>query len=102
MRTLPHLPLLQIAFKGLGTFKTEVLVQMRTAQEKALVAELTAHKKRLEDILCTTAARDLVGSNPLASALGHVKTPRLPVATSCACTSGRGLRTILESPIEMY
>ena len=102
MPTLSHLPLLQIAFKGLGTFKTEVLVQMRTAQEKALVAELTAHKKRLEDILCTTAARDLVGSNPLASALGHVKTPRLPSATSCARMSGRGLRTILESPIEMY
>ena len=92
--------LLQTAFKGIGTLKTDVLHQVRTAQEKALVAELAAHKKRLEDILCSSAARSVAGSNPLASALGQVKASRLP--SSCAHTSKGGLKTIMEIPIEMY
>ncbi len=96
---------IQIGFKSIGTLKTDMLHHLRIAQQAALSIEVAAHKKRLEDILCTNAAArapKAVGKsdNPLAAALGQCKGQSLPVPISSIAKSK--LTTILESPIEMW
>ncbi|KAL3161675.1 hypothetical protein ABBQ38_008775 [Trebouxia sp. C0009 RCD-2024] len=97
--------LLKIGFKSIGTLKTDMLHQLRIAQQAALSVEVAAHKKRLEDILCTNAAARASkatgkSDNPLAKALGQCKGQSLPVPIHGYATSK--LTTILESPIEMW
>lgn len=97
--------LAQIGFKSIGTLKTDMLHQLRIAQQAALSVEVAAHKKRLEDILCTNAAARASktagkSDNPLATALGQCKGQSLPVPIHGYATSK--LTTILESPIEMW
>ena len=97
--------LLQIGFKSIGTLKTDMLHQLRVAQQSALSVEVAAHKKRLEDILCTNAAArtpKIVGKsdNPLAAALGQCKGQSLHVPIHGYATSK--LTTILENPIEVW
>lgn len=96
---------LQIGFKSIGTLKTDMLHQLRMAQQSALSVEVAAHKKRLEDILCTNAAArtpKIVGKsdNPLAAALGQCKGQSLHVPIHGYATSK--LTTILENPIEVW
>ena len=96
---------LQIGFKSIGTLKTDMLHQLRMAQQTALSVEVAAHKKRLEDILCTNAAARTLktvgkSDNPLAAALGQCKGQSLPVPIHGYATSK--LTTILENPIEMW
>ena len=96
---------MQIGFKSIGSLKTDMLHQLRLAQQAALSVEVAAHKKRLEDILCTNgAARSPKtfgkSDNPLAAALGQCKGQSLPVPIIGNHNSR--LTTILESPIEMW
>jgi len=96
--------LLQIGFKSIGTLKTDMLHQLRIAQQAALSVEVAAHKKRLEDILCTNAAARTSktagkSDNPLAAALGQCKGKSVPLPINGIASSK--LTTILESPIEM-
>lgn len=97
--------LLKIGFKSIGTLKTDMLHQLRIAQQAALSMEVAAHKKRLEDILCTNAAArtpKMAGKsdNPLAAALGQCRGQSVHMPISGIVTSK--LTTILESPIEMW
>ena len=82
-----------------------MLHQLRIAQQAALSMEVAAHKKRLEDILCTNAAArtpKMAGKsdNPLAAALGQCRGQSVHMPISGIVTSK--LTTILESPIEMW
>jgi len=97
--------LLQIGFKSIGTLKTDMLHQLRIAQQAPLSVEVAAHKKRLEDILCTNAAARTPktagkSDNPLAAALGQCKGQSVPLPINGIASSK--LTTILESPIEMW
>ena len=82
-----------------------MLHQLRIAQQAALSVEVAAHKRRLEDILCSNAAARAPKAvskldNPLAAAFGQCKGRSLAVPIHGYATSK--LTTILESPIEMW
>ena len=82
-----------------------MLHQLRASQQAALSVEVAAHKKRLEDILCTNAAARAAkvaghSDNPLIGALGRAKGNIAPMAIYGNADSK--LFTIQESPIEMY
>lgn len=94
--------LLKIGFKSIGTLKTDMLHQLRVSQEAALSVEVAAHKKRLEDILCSNARAGKVSGedNPLVSALGRAKGNTVPMTLFSIADSR--LFTIQESPVELY
>lgn len=79
-----------------------MLHQLRVSQEAALSVEVAAHKKRLEDILCSNARAGKVSGedNPLVSALGRAKGNTVPMTLFSIADSR--LFTIQESPVELY
>ena len=94
---------MQIGFKNIGTLKTDMLHQLRASQQAALSVEVAAHKKRLEDILCSNARASKMSGhndNPLVSALGRAKGNITPM--TLFGTADSKLFTIQENPVEMY
>lgn len=80
-----------------------MLHQLRVSQQAALSVEVAAHKKRLEDILCSNARAGKISGhndNPLISALGRAKGHVVPM--TLFGTADNKLFTIQESPVEMY